>query len=148
MPKLTAVSRIAASASRLESIPAEDVLGIWAEVSPFLKDALAFNPGDLALRDVIDRLLLRDMQLWVYRPEGEVIAALVTEVVQYPRRWVCRLVLFGGALQRCRSLEPDLAAWAKGRGCDSLEIQGRRGWTRALAKTGWREVATVVRKEI
>ena len=126
----------------------EDVLPIWREVSPFLKDALAFNPGDFSLRHIIDKLLLRDMQLWVYRPKGEVIAAAVTEITEYSLRRVLNLVLFGGALKRCRSLEPDLIAWARARGCNRLELKGRRGWVRKLKDTGWQEVATVVRKEI
>ena len=129
----------------LEAVAPERLPELWPKVAPFIKDALAFNPGDLGLADIAELVMRGRMQLWVL---GNVRAACVTELVVYPRRKVCRLVTFAGDLKRARRLEEQMAAWATSQGATQLEIIGRRGWARTLKAAGWREVATIVRKDI
>jgi hypothetical protein len=67
---------------------------------------------------------------------GVVIAALVAELVTYPRKRAVRVVLLGGSgLHRWMDEMHDvLVGIARKVGAQLLEIQARPGWERALRK--------------
>jgi hypothetical protein len=48
-------------------------------------------------------------------------------------------------LQTLADAEPAIVEWAKQYNCTTVEIIGRRGWTRAL--TGYAPVSTIMVKE-
>src|SRR5690349_20916214 len=80
----------------VEGVPAAAIERLWPRVLPCIERALAEGLGHLDSTDLRAALERRDMQLWIARREEAVIAALVTEIVVYPRRKVCRFVLMGG----------------------------------------------------
>ena len=130
----------------IEGIPAAMVLLVWEEARPWVARALEIEGGHFAEEDIRAALLSRDMQLWVVRAaENPASAApdagrrirgiLVTEIVRYPRRTVCRLVLAGaedGARAEWLAWRPLIDAWARANGCDLVELYGRPGWARLL----------------
>jgi hypothetical protein len=119
----------------VEGVAAAAIRGVWPRVLPWIERALAEGLGHLESRDVRDALERRDMQLWIARREDAVVAALVTEIVVYPRRKVCRFVLMGGADGQREVWLPWLSlleAWARAEGCDLVEIYGRPGWARLV----------------
>lgn len=59
-------------------------------------------------------------------------SAIVTEIVDYPQRSVCRIWLAGGDMDELLEAEKMIARWAKGIGCTGMEIIGRKGWERKL----------------
>jgi hypothetical protein len=119
----------------VEGVPAATIERVWPRVLPWIERALAEGLGHLDSTDLRAALERRDMQLWIARREDAVVAALVTEIVAYPRRKVCRLVLMGGEdgeREAWLPWLPLLEAWARAEGCDLVEIYGRPGWARLV----------------
>ena len=123
--------------------------GAWPAVKHMVEAALSDSLGRLDADDVLE--LLRDggMQLWAMVTadgEPEVVAVLVTEIIDYPRKRVLDLALMGGArMDLWLSALPVLEQWAAQQGIHQLQIHGRRGWARA---TGYPERGAVLVKEI
>jgi hypothetical protein len=119
----------------LDGVPASAVPSLWPRAQGFIERALAEGDGHLLAEDVLAALQRREMQLWVLRRDDLLVGALITEIVRWPRRTVCRLVLAGaedGLREEwlpCRGL---LERWARAEGCTSIEIYGRPGWARIV----------------
>jgi hypothetical protein len=119
----------------VEGVPAAAIGRVWPRVVPWIERALAEGLGHLDSADLRAALDRREMQLWVARRDDAVVAALVTEIVVYPRRKVCRFVLMGGKDgERDAWLPwlPVLETWARAEGCDLVEIYGRPAWARLV----------------
>lgn len=121
--------------SQLFGVQAAEVERVWGIVSPDIERALRFADGKYQIEDVKDALSRRDMQLWVAAEGGEALSVAVTEIVNYPRKRVC-VVMFCGGREFKRWLHhiEEIERWAKGAGCDMVEICGRRGWRRVLPR--------------
>lgn len=65
-------------------------------------------------------------------------AAIVTQVFEFPRRSVLNYWLVAGELNAALSMQPDIDAWALGRGCNAATATGRRGWLNELKPWGWK----------
>lgn len=111
-----------------------DIDQVWEEVSPLLEKALARSNGEMWLEDVYDRCKDNRMNLLIAVIEKAIVAAFVTEVVDYPRKRALRLVLGGGA--HLKEWGPHLNEFmeigAKAIGADLIEVHGRKGWMRYL----------------
>jgi hypothetical protein len=84
---------------------------------------------------VLTALCRREMQLWILCRDAAIVGALVTEIVRWPRRAVCRLVLAGaqdGLREEWLACRGVIEAWARQEGCASMEIYGRPGWARLV----------------
>ena len=110
----------------------------WLRWAPVLSRALA---GTHSMADVLGQVLRGDAQLWT-----DAEAAVVTEIVIYPRRKVLRAWLAGGAYEGIRRIENQVVPWAKEYGCQEIQIVGRLGWRRRLKD--YRESAVTMTKEI
>jgi hypothetical protein len=73
-------------------------------------------------------------------------SAIVVEIVDYPQRATCRIWLAGGDMEELIEAEKNVCDWARGLGCDSMEIIGRRGWERQLRD--YKPTATVLVKDL
>jgi hypothetical protein len=119
----------------LDGVPAAAVPLLWPCARRFVERALDEGGGHLLAEDVLAALLRREMQLWVLRRDGSVVGALVTEIVRWPRRSVCRLALAGaedGLREEWLSWRGLIERWARAEGCDAMEIYGRPGWARIV----------------
>jgi len=72
-------------------------LSEWPQVAPLLDQAVEMSNGTFLLDDV--RRFVEDgtQQLLVAEIDGEIVAAMVTEVVDYPRKRSIKLVFAGGS---------------------------------------------------
>src|SRR5512139_2654679 len=110
---------------------------LWPEAGPLLALALRLNRC-LDLEDVHDYIRCGSMDLLVVLDDEthELVAALATEIVDYPKLRSLRIVLSGGKDNRLLEWMDDMHALieegAKRAGCAVLEIIGRGGWTRRL----------------
>ena len=59
-------------------------------------------------------------------------SAMITEIVDYPQRAICRIWRGGGELDELMQTGKAIAGWAKRRGGDAMGIVGRKGWQRQL----------------
>ena len=89
------------------------------------------------------------MQLWALITadgEPEVVAVLVTEIIDYPRRRVLDLALMAGdRMELWIDSLPVLERWAVANGVDQVQVHGRKGWERV---TGYPVRAVLLVKEL
>lgn len=123
-----------------------DVLAWWPQAREFVARVPQTGYSPL---DILHDLTAGRNQLWVVLDEaGEVCAALVTEIQQYPRERVCVGFVCGGdgARRWTGELERAVAAWAGQHQCAAMEIYGRPGWQRVLR--GWEQTHVILRKTL
>ena len=106
-----------------------------------IEAALAYSGDTHSLLHVVDAI--KDGSAQFFPLENSVI---VTEIVDYPKRAVCRIWLAGGEMDELIEAEKSIVEWAKSHGCDGMEIIGRKGWERQLKD--YRPASTVLIKEI
>ncbi len=107
----------------------------WGMVAPMLEAALDEGGGELDLDVVYKRLGEQYMQLLIAVEHDRILAAFVTEVVNYPKKRALRIVLAGGTGARKwrEALREVMHAGAKAIGAQRIEIFGRKGWQKILA---------------
>lgn len=109
-------------------LSAEDRLGAqWERCHKYISDALAYAGGTHTMEDVYHAVATGKAQ---FHPLEK--SAIITEIVDYPQRAICRIWLAGGELDELMQAEKSIAVWAKSLGCDAMEIIGRKGWQRQL----------------
>jgi len=106
-----------------------------------IEAALAYSGDTHSLIHVVDAI--KDGSAQFFPLENSVI---VTEIVDYPKRAVCRIWLAGGEMDELIEAEKSIVEWARSHGCDGMEIIGRKGWERQLKD--YKPASTVLIKEI
>jgi len=101
--------------------------GQWERCHKWISDALQYAGGTHTIDDVFCAVANGKAQ---FHPLEK--SAIITEVVDYPQRSVCRIWLAGGELDELMQAEKSIAVWAKSIGCDAMEINGRFGWQKKL----------------
>lgn len=131
----------------LYGVPWYDIEIAWPQVEGFLQKAVDQSPGDRSVLDYKKEIEDAKAQLWVWIVDGNIRAACVTRIVEYPNRKVCAMPLIGGdSMKDWLLVEPQLIEWAKEQGCSQLEGYCRDGWLRVLKN--WRKVWTTMRRDI
>jgi len=130
-------------------VPHYQVEFVWEQVTHFIQAALDRTEGELDLSDIHHDLINRNMQLWVLTDNGEIIGALVTQIMEYPKMTACRIVAMGGEVSgEFDPVDEILSEWAKELECERMEIVGRKGWTRAIKHLGYNEAYSYVTKPL
>ena len=111
-------------------VPQEDLHIVWNEVEPLIKKAL---DDTYTARDILDGLVKNAFQLFISW-ENKVESAVITEVIQYPQKKVCRYFLAGGSNMNnwLEPIQQEIEKFAKYNQCDAIEVAGRKGWLRKL----------------
>jgi hypothetical protein len=119
----------------IQACPPSHVRRIWPLVDKYVADALVFTRGAWLPEDVCDACEKGNMQLWLATRGDEVLAALVSEITDYPRRRIIGVPFIGGKEMRqwFRKALATIEAWSKEMGCSGLQGGARRGWAK-LAK--------------
>ena len=99
----------------------------WQRCGRYIQDALQYAGGTHTIDDVYHAVASGKAQFFPLEK-----SAIITEIVDYPQRSVCRIWLAGGELDELMQAEKSIAVWAKSVGCDGMEIVGRKGWQRQL----------------
>jgi hypothetical protein len=109
------------------------VPGVWPTVEPWIKAALERTQTRTHLPlDILIGILKGECVLWTAWRDGNVEAALVSEVQTYPRLKRCHIVALGGTgLRRWYgAMERQLEEYARAQGCTEWSCMGREGWER------------------
>jgi hypothetical protein len=120
---------------------------VWLEtqferVWPFLKPAVDRTEGAQNQYTVRAAIMEKKAQLWPLQN-----SAIVTEIITHPTGLVSMVFwLAGGDLDELLGAVPGIEAWAKKMGCKRIEINGRRGWLRAL--DGFAATSTILAKDL
>jgi len=131
-------------------VPPESIDATWDVLRSYVAAALEKGQGEIDAEYVFMQLLERHMQLWVVLEGAMLLGCAVTEVVEYPRKRICRIVLLAGKDVESWLQEGffAVAAWAKTESCDTLEAYGRKGWLKLAEPFGFRHAFTVISKEL
>lgn len=107
-----------------------------------IEAALAYSGGTHDFDDVKQSIISGQMQIW---PAARGCA--VTEIVVYPKKQVLHVFLAAGEMDQIVDMIDSAVEWGKQQGCVGMTIAGRHGWSRVLAKHGYKAVMTVLEKE-
>src|SRR5690606_17473040 len=123
----------------------------WPLIEPWIASALEAGLSDNTPADI--RPFLEDgrMQLWLAWDEERRIAkgCCITELIGGARGRHCNVVIVAGAeFDAWETLVADIETWAIGHGCNRLEMNGRPGWERKLARRGWKKIRTTLEKAL
>ena len=128
---------------------------IWPLVKDLVQKPIDFNLGEFNLEDVYNWLTNGYMHLWIIGNEEEILVAVVTEIVTYPRETRLRIVLAGGKKNNMNrwfdifwDKDSEIHKFAKKNNVKRFEVCGRDGWLRVLAKVGFKKFCTVLTREV
>ena len=128
-------------------VEAEDVDMVWDETYPLIEKALRYAEGELIPEDIKKHLDSANLRLWVALKDKDVIAAMVTEIIQYPRKKIVRVITLAGKdMDLWYDFLPMVEGYAIRNGCSSLEAGTRRGMTRKLRD--WRHSYDIITKDL
>jgi hypothetical protein len=119
---------------------------MWPYMVGFLEGAIERCQGLYEADDIKRFIDSSHMQLWAVARENNLVGAIVTEIVIYPRK-TCLWIAFAGGegIHDCPEIMDQLAEWARDQGCAGIRAEGRKGWIRAagMIETGaclWRDI--------
>ena len=130
-------------------IQPDDLEMVWDEVVPLINAALKYSEGELLPEDLIAPLASEKMQLWVALSDG-VIAAMITEIITYPRKRVLRVITIAGidghGMSKWYGFLPLIEGFALSNDCSSLEAWTRKGMAKKLKD--WEHKYMVITKDL
>ncbi len=128
---------------------------IWPLVKDLVQKPVNQNLGEFNLEDVYNWLTNGYMHLWIIGNEEEILVAVVTEFVAYPRETRLRIVLAGGKKNNMDKWfdifwdkDSEIHKFAKRNNVKRFEVCGRDGWLRVLARVGFKKFCTVLTREV
>ncbi len=114
----------------------------------FVEPIIAQGRGRVTAEGMIDDFRTDKSACWGFVRDGEVTSVGVTTILVYPSgKRVMRCSYGGGTLRDALEVMPQVEMMAKRLCCDTLRIEGRKGWQRIFTD-GWEEVSRVLEKEI
>lgn len=118
---------------------------VWPLIENWVAEALAEGNADIAPSAVKAHLGRGSMQLWLAWEDKRAHGCCITEFAESVRGKSVNLVVVAGLnFKKWRPLTKTIKDWAREQGCIRLEAGGREGWTRYVAKDGWRKVRTII----
>jgi len=115
-------------------ISPEDAVKLWDRVGPMLQRVVDHTEGELQPEDFLDNIVNNYMNLWLAVEDKEIIMAMVTQVIHYPRKKVLRVIAIAGKdfKEIHKEFNDMIESFAIQAGCSSLELWGRKGWKKML----------------
>lgn len=131
------------------TVPNSRIGDIWPQVAPLFLVFESLEPVYYSRSDMFKLLTQGLMQLHLAHDGEKFHFGVITEIVEYPRTRVCRMLLGSGE-------RPDLALefydvladWAKARDVEWIELIGRLGWERVLRPLNFYKTSTVMYKRV
>lgn len=109
----------------------------------WIEDALEYSHGTHNIQDIFEYVANGTLEFWPGQR-----SALITQVVQYPRKKMIHVFLAGGDISEIEDIEKHITIWAKQQGCTALSLTGRPGWTRSfLQDIGYKHTQVQMIKE-
>lgn len=118
-------------------------------VGPMLGQSVQMTYGQATVEDILKCCVEGDMQLWVVCKDKDLLAVIVTEIAQLPRKRVFIFRFCGGEkLGEWVKVMDNFLNWARSQGCDQAEIYGRKGWGRIYRDYGYEEIASCFHRSL
>lgn len=134
----------------ISDVEAQDVDILWEKVQGNLELALEHSRGEYSMEDIHLALIKGGMKLWIgYDEEGVLLASAVCELVNYPQKRVCYIVLAGGGFfDIWTQASICIEEWALANGADMISAFTRRGVAKKMRAFDYRETYTVINKDL
>ena len=137
----------------LTPVPTEFVDAIWGQVEDVLRKSVDTARGKLDIDDVYKEVMSGEYVLWIVVDYGigdEIIAAITTKLLEYPKRTAMSMDWIGGTRMRewLPIAQETISRYAKEHGCSHLEGYGRKAWGRWLGQYGWEPEYIAYRMEL
>lgn len=103
----------------------------WPNVHDILEPVVERSGGRWTMADLLLALCMGDQQLWITKDaNGEIVAALTSQIVDYPSKRMLAVQFLGGKQfdDWSHDLLSMLEAFAKDAGCHGVEAVGRFGF--------------------
>lgn len=129
-------------------VPNTGVDAVLDEVGPILMRATDRSGGRWTLPDVLDQIDLGLQHLWIAFDDDRIWGVVTTRFVEYPKFKRMEIVFCAGDDLKSwmRPMLDVLGRWHDDNGCTGMELVGRSGWERVLAKEGFRKTYIVMEK--
>ncbi len=126
----------------------EDIAHVWDNVATLLSTVTQHAEGEMEPADYLESLTHGDMQLWIAIEEKEIIIAMVTQIIPYPRKKVLRVIAIAGErfIEAHKRFNDIVETFAVNVGCSSMELWGRKGWKKMLPE--WKDSYIVFTKDL
>lgn len=124
---------------KVTAVPPEHVVDMWPKVSHYVADAVQHTHGRFETDDVLDMILDESHTLWVAYENRHVKGAVVTTIMEYPRRRLlgCPFVTGEEFPSWKGPMLEMLQRWAIDNGCEGIESTARLGWARVFKDDGY-----------
>jgi len=110
-------------------------------MQPQVEKALAFCFNTHAVSDLVEAIHNHDMQLWNAIRGGQVIGIEITEILCFPRKKACNLLLTAARGNTLRSwgapMLEQIETFARAQGCTMMLGRGRMGWSKLAHQYGF-----------
>jgi len=135
-------------------VPPEHITALWPHVRGYIASVLRREgSGRFEPSDILAILLRGDAKLWIAWNENTKTAdaAIITEIIEYPRLRECRIWIVGGRPGTFKTwvyeTRDTIDAFARAKGCALLSGGMREGWIR-IGGPGWRKTGTTFEKDL
>ncbi len=134
----------------LTGIPSQEIDEIWDACVPFIELAAKKGQEEMSTKDIYNFCKDAKMQLWiVFDSDADIKAVVTTEIVNYPRKKVCRVVTLGGQeIDNWLHSISVIEALAESNDGHAMETFCRKGFIKKLEKHGYEQTYTVLGKEL
>ena len=136
------------------SVPKRYLPLIWEDAKKCLSRWDSRSGNGYGLDDIEEMISEEKQQLWlVVNDDEKIIAAIVTQVWDAPKKKVCDIVACGGDTSNALDdymydSMKEIEDFARLNHCDSVRVEGRKGWSKFLKPYGFREKSIVIEKEL
>lgn len=129
-------------------LPTDLILDCWPAIRPFVLKILERDDVNTE-QSYLDALSEGRMQAWVAVADHQVIALMMTEIHTYPRGKVCQMIACVGEQMRdWVDFISEVESWARKEGCVKMRPVARTGWSRVLARYGYRETHRILERDL
>jgi len=134
----------------LTGIPSQEIDEIWEVCEPFIEKAAKKGQSEMTSQDIYNFCKDAKMQLWiVFDSEANIKAVVTTEIINYPKKKVCRIITLGGEeIDNWLHSITVIEAWAEENECHAMETFCRKGFIKKLEHYGYEQTYTVLGKEL
>jgi hypothetical protein len=134
----------------LVGIPPANVDQVWPLIEERIEEACLTSRGKEKAFDIRRSAHHGEKQIWVVWDEKtkDALAAVVTELVIYPRKKVCHIqICIGEERERWQHHIRIIENWAREKGCRGMSLVARPGWSRVLKQFGYDTTHHLVEKD-
>lgn len=117
-----------------------DLASEWVRCREWLLPSIKLHEKFYTEADIIDGLVTG-----TYHLRSGSKSAIIYTITEYPVSSALELLIAGGELEELKTLAKRLETVARDKGCEHIQVFGRRAWTRAL---GYTEILSVGIKEL